>query len=105
MRPVLTRRAVAEFVGTAFLVAVVIGSGIAAQRLSPGDVGLQLFENAAATRLTNRSRTGSARAANSRASSIDSSSPSGAAVNGAQHTPSSSSTTLVRRPAIALSSY
>ncbi|MDQ1457238.1 MAG: hypothetical protein QOH28_2858 [Actinomycetota bacterium] len=49
MRPDLTRRAVAEFVGTAFLVAVVIGSGIAAQRLSPGDVGLQLFENAAAT--------------------------------------------------------
>ncbi len=31
------------------LVAVVVGSGIAAQRLSPGDVGLQLFENAAAT--------------------------------------------------------
>ena len=28
---------------------MVIGSGIAAQRLSPGDVGLQLFENAAAT--------------------------------------------------------
>jgi arsenate reductase len=28
---------------------VVIGSGIAAQRLSPGDVGLELFENAAAT--------------------------------------------------------
>jgi len=27
----------------------VIGSGIAAQRLSPGDVGLQLFENAVAT--------------------------------------------------------
>jgi len=31
------------------LVAVVVGSGIAAQRLSPGDVGLQLLENAAAT--------------------------------------------------------
>src|SRR5262249_18700651 len=45
----LVRRAVAEFCGTAFLVAVVVGSGIAAQRLSPGDVGLQLFENAAAT--------------------------------------------------------
>ena len=29
--------------------ALVIGSGIAARRLSPGDVGLQLFENAAAT--------------------------------------------------------
>ncbi|MDQ1401944.1 MAG: hypothetical protein QOG03_260 [Actinomycetota bacterium] len=49
MRPDLARRAVAEAVGTAFLVAVVVGSGIAAQRLSPGDVGLQLFENAAAT--------------------------------------------------------
>ncbi len=31
------------------LVTAVVGSGIAAQRLSPGDVGLQLFENAAAT--------------------------------------------------------
>jgi glycerol uptake facilitator-like aquaporin len=36
-------------VGTAFLVAAVVGSGIAAQRLSPGDVGLQLLENAIAT--------------------------------------------------------
>ena len=35
--------------GTAFLLMAVIGSGIAAQRLSPGDVGLQLFENAVAT--------------------------------------------------------
>jgi len=49
MRPPLPRRALAEFCGSAFLVAVVVGSGIAAQRLSPGDVGLQLFENAAAT--------------------------------------------------------
>ena len=49
MRPPLPRRALAEFCGTAFLVAVVVGSGIAAQRLSPADVGLQLFENAAAT--------------------------------------------------------
>ena len=32
-----------------FLAAIVIGSGIAAQTLSPGNVGLQLFENAAAT--------------------------------------------------------
>jgi arsenate reductase len=47
--PALWRRCLAEFVGAAFLVAVVVGSGIAAQRLSPGDVGLQLFENAAAT--------------------------------------------------------
>jgi arsenate reductase len=45
----LARRSLAEFTGTAFLVAVVVGSGIAAQTLSPGDVGLQLFENAAAT--------------------------------------------------------
>src|SRR5437764_207046 len=45
----LRRQAVAEGVGTAFLVAAVVGSGIAAQRLSPGDAGLQLLENAAAT--------------------------------------------------------
>jgi glycerol uptake facilitator-like aquaporin len=47
--PSLPRRALAEFCGTAYLVAVVVGSGIAAQHLSPHDVGLQLFENAAAT--------------------------------------------------------
>jgi arsenate reductase len=47
--PALTRRLLAEGLGTAFLVAVVVGSGIAAERLSPGDTGLQLFENAAAT--------------------------------------------------------
>jgi arsenate reductase len=46
---VLWRRLLAEFLGSAFLAAVVIGSGIAAQNLSPGNVGLQLFENAAAT--------------------------------------------------------
>ncbi|GMM96612.1 aquaporin [Microbacterium sp. MTN4-26] len=40
-----------EFAGSAGLAAVVIGSGIAAQTLSPGDVGLQLFENAFATAL------------------------------------------------------
>jgi len=45
----LPRRLFAEFLGSAFLTAVVIGSGIAAANLSPGDVGLQLFENAAAT--------------------------------------------------------
>lgn len=45
----LWRRLVAEFLGSAFLAAVVIGSGIAAQQLSPGNVGLQLFENGAAT--------------------------------------------------------
>jgi arsenate reductase len=47
--PPLARRALAELCGTAFLVAVVVGSGIAASRLSPDDVGLQLLENAAAT--------------------------------------------------------
>jgi glycerol uptake facilitator-like aquaporin len=45
----LQRRLLAEMLGSAFLAALVIGSGIAASRLSPGDVGLQLFENAAAT--------------------------------------------------------
>jgi arsenate reductase len=45
----LPRRALAEFLGTAFLLIAVIGSGIAAQNLSPSDTGLQLFENAAAT--------------------------------------------------------
>ncbi len=47
--PPLWRRLVAEFSGSALLAAVVIGLGIAAQHLSPGDAGLQLFENAAAT--------------------------------------------------------
>jgi glycerol uptake facilitator-like aquaporin len=45
----LWRRLAAEFLGSAFLAAVVIGSGIAAQRLSPGDAGLELLENAATT--------------------------------------------------------
>jgi arsenate reductase len=47
--PMLARQAVAEFLGSAGLVTVVIGSGIAAQRLSPGDTGLQLLENALVT--------------------------------------------------------
>lgn len=46
--PPLTRRLVAEFLGTGLLVAVVVGSGIAAETLST-DVGLQLLENALAT--------------------------------------------------------
>ncbi len=45
----LWRRVTAEFLGSGFLAAVVIGSGIAAQRLSPGEAGLELLENAAAT--------------------------------------------------------
>jgi glycerol uptake facilitator-like aquaporin len=47
--PPLARRLLAELLGSAFLAALVVGSGIAAQTLSPTDVGLQLFENAAAT--------------------------------------------------------
>jgi glycerol uptake facilitator-like aquaporin len=45
----LWRRLAAELLGSGFLAAVVIGSGIAAQQLSPGDTGLELLENAAAT--------------------------------------------------------
>lgn len=45
----LARAVLAEFLGTAFLLAAVVGSGIAAQRLSPSDAGLQLLENSAAT--------------------------------------------------------
>lgn len=45
----LPRKLLAEFLGSAFLAATVVGSGIAAAQLSPGDVGLQLLENAAAT--------------------------------------------------------
>lgn len=49
MEASLPRRALAELVGAAFLVAIVVGSGIMAARLSPGDTGLQLLENAFAT--------------------------------------------------------
>ena len=45
----LGQRVVAEFTGTALLLIAVIGSGIMAQNLSPGDTGLELLENAAAT--------------------------------------------------------
>ena len=48
-QPPLWRRAVAELLGTSLLVAIVVGSGIAAQQLSPGDVGLQLLQNSTAT--------------------------------------------------------
>jgi glycerol uptake facilitator-like aquaporin len=44
----LPRKAAAEFVGTAFLVATVVGSGIMATRLTK-DVGVQLLENSIAT--------------------------------------------------------
>jgi glycerol uptake facilitator-like aquaporin len=45
----LIRRSLAELVGTALLVIAIVGSGIAAQRLSPSDPGLDLLENALAT--------------------------------------------------------
>jgi len=45
----LARRLLAEFLGSAFLAALVIGSGIAAQQLTPDDTGLQLLYNSAAT--------------------------------------------------------
>jgi arsenate reductase len=45
----MTRRLFAESLGSAFLAAIVIGSGIMAQTLSPGDIGLELLENALAT--------------------------------------------------------
>ncbi len=44
-----SRKALAEFIGSALLAATVVGSGIAAERLSPDDVGLQLLENALVT--------------------------------------------------------
>ncbi|MGA4686469.1 aquaporin [Micromonospora sp. AB353] len=47
----LRRRLLAEFIGTALLVTAVVGSGIMAATLSPGDVGLQLLENSVATAL------------------------------------------------------
>ena len=47
----LPRRLFSEFLGSAFLAAIVVGSGWAAQSLSPSDVGLELLENAGATAL------------------------------------------------------
>lgn len=45
----LTRRAAAEFVGTAFLVAAVVGSGIMGERLAGGNVAIALLANTLAT--------------------------------------------------------
>jgi arsenate reductase len=45
----LARRLAAEAVGSMLLAALVVGSGIAAVQLSPGQIGLELVENAAAT--------------------------------------------------------
>jgi glycerol uptake facilitator-like aquaporin len=49
--PAAARRIAGELIGSALLTAIVIGSGIAAQQLSPTDTGLQLLENAIATAL------------------------------------------------------
>ena len=49
LQPPLWRRAAAELLGTCLLVSIVVGSGIAAQQLSPGEVGLQLLQNSTAT--------------------------------------------------------
>lgn len=48
-QPPLWRRAIAELLGTSLLVTVVVGSGIAAEQLSPGNIGLQLLQNSTAT--------------------------------------------------------
>jgi len=45
----LSRRLVAEALGTAFLLAVVVGSGIMAERLAGGNVAIALLANAIAT--------------------------------------------------------
>jgi glycerol uptake facilitator-like aquaporin len=47
----LTRRLTAEFVGTALLVAVMVGAGASAEALSKADAGLQLLETGIATGL------------------------------------------------------
>jgi glycerol uptake facilitator-like aquaporin len=49
MKPSLSRRLTAEFLGTVFLLAAVVGSGVAAERLSGGNVALALLANAIAT--------------------------------------------------------
>ena len=49
MTRTLARQATSELIGTAFLVAAVVGSGIAATRLFPGEVGLQLLTNSVVT--------------------------------------------------------
>jgi glycerol uptake facilitator-like aquaporin len=49
MRPSLTRRVVAEFVGTLFLPAAVVGSGIMGERLAAGNTAIALLANSVAT--------------------------------------------------------
>ena len=49
MKSSLARRVTAEFLGTGFLVAAVVGSGIMAERLAGGNVALALLANTLAT--------------------------------------------------------
>ena len=49
MKPSLSRRVVAEFLGTAFLVAAIVGSGIMGDRLAGGNVALALLANTIAS--------------------------------------------------------
>lgn len=49
LRVTLARRLVAEAVGTAFLLAAVVGSGIMGERLAGGNVGIALLANTLAT--------------------------------------------------------
>ena len=48
-RPALGRRLGAEFLGTAFLLATVVGSGIMGERLAGGNVAVALLANTLAT--------------------------------------------------------
>ena len=49
MKTTLSRRVVAEFLGTGFLVAAVVGSGIMGERLAAGNVAIALLANIVAT--------------------------------------------------------
>lgn len=49
MRAALSRRVAAEFIGTGFLVAAVVGSGIMGERLAGGNVAIALLANTIAT--------------------------------------------------------
>ncbi|HKN60716.1 MAG TPA: MIP/aquaporin family protein [Candidatus Acidoferrales bacterium] len=49
MKTSLSRRVTAEFLGTAFLVAAVVGSGIMGERLAGGNVAIALLANTIAT--------------------------------------------------------
>ena len=49
MTPTLLRRSVSEFLGTGFLVAAVVGSGIMGERLAAGNVAIALLANTIAT--------------------------------------------------------